>query len=48
MNIRTLTLFVYFDGYSRTYYNISRLAVKYYIEYHRENPDFYGYAVVGV
>jgi len=46
MNIRTYDLHIRFDGYLCSYYNISRVAVKYYIEYHRENPDYYGHDVV--
>lgn len=43
MNIITYNLWVYFNGYSREYINISKSAVKYYIDYHKENEDFYGY-----
>jgi len=41
--IKTYTLTVYFNGYSREYCNISRVAVKRYITYHQEDLDFYGY-----
>lgn len=44
--IDTFDLYIFFKGYSREYYNISRVAVKRFIEWHRENPDFYGYNVV--
>lgn len=44
-NVKTFDLIFYFDGYEREYNNISRTAVKYYIQYHKENPDFYGYDV---
>jgi|LakMenEpi06Jul12_1017403.scaffolds.fasta_scaffold04588_2 hypothetical protein len=41
--IRTYNLTVLFYGYTRNYYNISRVAVKRYIAYHREsNPEFRG------
>lgn len=43
--INTYDLTVFFNGYQRYYYNISRTAVKYFIAYHQENPDFYGYAL---
>lgn len=46
MNIRTFDLFVFFNGYSREYLNISRTAVKYYLQWHQENDDFRGYDVV--
>jgi hypothetical protein len=39
--IKTYDLIVYFHGYERHYTNISRTAVKYFIEYHKENPDFH-------
>lgn len=45
MRINTYTLTVYFYGYERTHYNLSSVAVKRYISYHEENPDFYGYAL---
>ena len=38
--IKTFDLFVYFKGYSRHYSNISRTAVAYYLQYHRENEDY--------
>ena len=43
--VNTYDLTVFFNGYHRDYYNISRTAVKYFIAYHQENPDFYGYAL---
>lgn len=43
--INTYNLIVYFNGYEREYNNISRVAVKRFIDWHRQNPDFYGYAV---
>lgn len=43
MNIKMYDLWVYFRGYERHYHNISRSALKYFIEYHKENEDFYGY-----
>jgi hypothetical protein len=46
VNVQTFDLIVWFDGYEREYYNISRTAVKYYIQYHQENEDFKGYDVV--
>jgi hypothetical protein len=45
MNVETYNLMVYFRGYDRTYYNISRTAVKYYLDWHRENPDFVDFSV---
>lgn len=38
--INTYNLTVLFDGYYRQYYNISRVAVKRFVEYHRENQDY--------
>ncbi len=43
--IKLMKITIYFAGGQKTYYNISRTAVKYYIAYHQENPDFYGYAL---
>lgn len=43
MNIQTIDLYLWFDGYDRAYYNISRTAVKYFLAWHQENPDFLGY-----
>ena len=40
MNVKTFNLIIHFDGYDRHYYNITRTAVKYFIEYHQENPDY--------
>lgn len=45
MRIRTFDLLVLFKGYTREYSDISRTAVKYFLEYHRENPDYDGYDV---
>jgi len=41
--INTYNLCIYFNGYDRAYYNISRVAVKRFLEWHQENEDFYGY-----
>ncbi len=43
--IRSFNLILYFDGFDRAYYNISRVAVKSYLEYFQEFPEFYGYDV---
>jgi hypothetical protein len=48
INVKTFDLFVFFKGYSRQYFNISRTAVKYYIQWHQENDDFRGYDIVEV
>ena len=40
-----LTIFLDVHGSGREYHNISRTAVKYYLEWYRENPDFYSYYV---
>lgn len=45
MHIEKFDLIVYFRGYTRHYYNISRVAVKTFLHYHDENPDFYGYVI---
>jgi hypothetical protein len=45
-NVKTFDLFIWFKGYDRHYLNISRTAVKYYLQYHQENDDFRGYDVV--
>ena len=47
-NVKTFDLFVYFDNYDRQYFNISRTAVKYYLQWHQENDDFRGYDIVEV
>lgn len=44
--VDTFNLEVYFRGYVRVYDNISRVAVKRFVEWHRENPDFCGYDLV--
>ena len=41
--INTYDLVLYFNGYAREYKNISRVALKRFLEYHKENPDFFGY-----
>ena len=46
MKINTYNLIVYFNGYDREHTNISRTAIKYYIDYYKENEDFYGYDVL--
>ena len=38
-----LTIFLDVHGSGREYHNISRTAVKYYLEYWREQEDFLGY-----
>jgi hypothetical protein len=43
--IKRMNLTIYTDKGVIHYLNISRTAVKYYIAYHQENPDFYGYAL---
>jgi hypothetical protein len=45
-NVKTFDLIVFFNGYDREYHNISRTAVKYYLQWHQENDDFRGYDVV--
>lgn len=44
-NVRTYDLHILFQNerggdYARSYYGISRTAVKYYIDWHQENPDY--------
>ena len=42
--IKTYNLTIYMRlGYPKTYHNISRTAVKYYIDWYKESEDFYGY-----
>lgn len=43
--IKTFDMIVFFNGYERSYYNISRTAVKYLINWFQENPEFLGYHV---
>ena len=45
--INTYDLAVFFDGYSREYHNISIVAVKRYIAYHRTTNWDYKSAVYG-
>lgn len=45
IRVNTFDLIVFFKGYDRTYYNISRTAVKYFIEWHQKNPDYEVYTV---
>lgn len=47
-NVKTFDLVFFFSGAKgtgREYINISRTAVKYYIEYWKEHEDFLGYDV---
>ena len=41
--VKTFDLTIYMKGYSKSYHNISRTAVKYYIDWYKESEDFYGY-----
>ena len=42
--INTFDLIVYFRrGYMKHYYNVSRVAVNRFIEWHEQNPDYCGY-----
>lgn len=41
--IKTFYLLIYTKERSIEYMNLSRTAVKYFIEWHKENPNFYGY-----
>lgn len=41
--INTFNLYIYFKDGSIEYNNISRVAVKRFIEFWRENEGFYGY-----
>ena len=41
--INTYNLYIYFKDGSIEYNNISRVAVKRYIEWFQESEDFYGY-----
>jgi hypothetical protein len=41
--IKTYDLIIYFDGYSREFNNISRVAVGRYIEWYQEDGELYGY-----
>ncbi len=43
--IKTFDLYLYFNGYSKEYHNISRVAVKYYIDWYKESAAFFGYDV---
>ncbi len=43
--IKTFDLYIYFNGYSKEYHNISRVAVKRFIDWHRESEAFFGYDV---
>lgn len=43
--INTCNLILYFDNGSIEYNNISRVAVKRFIEFWKENEGFYGYAL---
>jgi len=48
MKIQTFDLVIWYRGYvlPKIYYNISRAAVKQYIDWHKENPKFIKYAVL--
>ena len=41
--IKTFDLIIFMKDKSVEYLNISRAAVKYYIEWYQENENFYGY-----
>lgn len=43
--IKTYNLHIYMAGNAIHYDNISRVAVKRYLEYYRENENFLGYAL---
>lgn len=43
--IKTFNLTIRFDGGYKTYNNISRTAVKYYVEWYRENKEFCSYVL---
>ena len=48
--VKTYNLSVWFgseqsEEYSRSHYNISRTAVKYYLDWYRQNPEFFTYVV---
>lgn len=45
--INTFDLDIFLRGRVIHYNNLSRVAVKRYIEWYRENEDFYGYDVAG-
>jgi len=48
MNVQKFDLVVWFKGYvlPKIYYNVSRTAVKYYIDFHKDNPKFVKYTVL--
>ena len=46
MNVQTFDLVIWFKDDSKIYYNISRTAVKYYLDWYKESPDFDRYAVL--
>ena len=41
-NVKTFNLTIYLVGSEITFRGISRVAVKRYVEYYRENVDYYG------
>jgi len=46
MNVRTYDLVIWFRGYHKVYYNVSRVAVKRFVDWYRENPDFERFAML--
>jgi hypothetical protein len=43
--IKTYDLYLYFNGYSLEYNNLSRVAVKHYIDWYSDRLAFFGYDV---
>ena len=43
--IKLMKITVYFSGGQKTYYNISRTAVNYYIDWYRDNKDLCTYVL---
>ena len=42
-NVKTYHLFIKLYDRNIEYHNISSSAVKYYLDWYRENPEFYSY-----
>ena len=41
--VKTFDLTIYMKDNTKSYHNISRTAIKYYIDWYKESEDFYGY-----
>jgi hypothetical protein len=46
MNVQKFDLVIWFREETKIYYNLSRTAVKKYLDWHQENPEFEHYDIL--